>query len=331
VKAIITIDVEADGAWSKSDRVTVENLRALPRFQAMCDRYGMKPTYLCTYEVARSEGFAPMIAWQKEGRCEVGSHLHPWTNPPFSRDGATDLDNSEYPGYPSELTPERFREKMRVLGDVIAQRTGVAPTSYRAGRWGFSTEQIGILLELGYVVDCSVTPLVDRRGYKGIRHGGPNYTSAPVAPYRLAEGDICKQGHSRLIEVPVTIVRTNPAVRRSSRLRWAWSQVKRIRGSGLLNRAFGLEPQWFRPYPEMNAGKLRRVYRTAREMGLPAVEMMFHSSELWAGASPSFPTQASIEKVFRMLDGAMKAMHADGVEGVTLSDFAREQARVLPA
>ncbi len=324
LKVVITIDVEADSAWTRSERVTVENLRALPRFQALCDRYGMKPTYLCTYEVARADTFAPLAKWQEDGRCEVGSHLHPWTTPPFTRTGATDIDTSEYPGYPSELSQDRFRAKMKVLGDAIRSRTGAAPTSYRAGRWGFSKEQIAVLLELGYIVDCSVTPLVDRRSYKGLNAGGPDYRKAPVTPYRLADNDVCAPGRSPLLEVPVTIVQTNDVLRESRTATWAWSKLKRVRGSGLLNRALSLEPMWFRPYPQMNTRKLVRVYKSARKLGLPVIEMMFHSSELLAGMSPSFPDGPSIERVFTMLEGTMKAMKADGCKGVTLTEYARE-------
>jgi hypothetical protein len=326
VKVVLTIDTEGDGAWTQKDDVTVDNLRALPRFQALCDRYGMKPTYLCTYEVARAADFAPLVAWQKEGRCEIGAHLHPWTNPPFTHEGAFDLDRTEYPGYPSELTADRFRAKMRVLGDLIASRTGRTPTSYRAGRWGFSKEQIPVLLELGYLVDTSVTPLIDRRHDRGVRDPGPDFRDAPLAPYRLATNDVCAAGDSRLWEVPVTIVRASGAsraMRKSDSAQWAWSKIRGVRGSGLLNRALTLEPQWFRPYPTMNAEKLIRVYRTARDLGMPLVDMMFHSSELLAGASPTFPDQRSIERVFAMLEETFAQLHADGCEGVTLSDFVR--------
>ena len=326
MKVIITVDTEADGAWSASDRVTVENLRALPRFQALCDRYGKKPTYLCTYEVARAPGFLPLVAWQAAGRCEIGAHLHPWTNPPFARAGAVDIDPSEYPGYPSELPLMRFTDKLRVLGEVIAERAGRAPTSYRAGRWGFSAAHIPVLVELGYRVDCSVTPLVDRRPYKGLREGGPDFRRAPATPYRLARHDICAAGDSPLWEVPVTVIYPRAAMRRSALVRRAWTMLKRVRGAGLVNRVLSLEPLWFRPYPEMNARKLARVYRLARAARLPVIEMMFHSSELLAGASESFATEASIEGVFAMLEATLARLHADGCTGVTLSDYAASLA-----
>jgi hypothetical protein len=51
---ILTIDTEADGQWDRPTRVTTENLEHIPRFQALCARYRLKPTYLCTHEIVRA-------------------------------------------------------------------------------------------------------------------------------------------------------------------------------------------------------------------------------------------------------------------------------------
>jgi hypothetical protein len=323
LKVVITIDTEADDAWRQGERITVENLHAMPRLQALCDRYGMKPTYLCTYEVARAEAFAPLVKWQDDGRCEIGAHLHPWTNPPFQTSGAVHIDPSEYPGYPSELLPDRFRAKMIALGQLLRERCGRAPTSYRAGRWGFAPEHIPVLLELGYIVDCSVTPLIDRRRNQGLRAGGPDFRRAPLAPYRLSPDDICAPGDSALWEVPVTVVHTSALMRRSAWARTSWSLLKRVRGAGALQRLFALDPTWFRPYPHMDAKKLLRVYRRARALGVPVIEMMLHSSELMAGASDDFPDAPSIERAFAMLEETLATLAAEGCRGVTLSEFVR--------
>jgi hypothetical protein len=214
---------------------------------------------------------------------------------------------------------------MIALGEALRARTGVAPKSYRAGRWGFAREHIPVLLELGYVVDCSVTPLIDRRVNKGLRDGGPDFRAAPIFPYRLSTRDICAAGDSPLWEVPVTVVYPRAAMRRSALVRRAWSLAKKVRGAGILQRTLSLDPSWFRPYAYMNAKKLRTVYRIARELGLPLVEMMFHSSELMAGGSDEFPDAPSIERAFAMLESTLATLHADGVEGVTLTEFVERE------
>jgi hypothetical protein len=49
---LITIDTEGDNLWQKNDSITTENAKYLPRFQAVCEKYGFKPVYLTNYEMA---------------------------------------------------------------------------------------------------------------------------------------------------------------------------------------------------------------------------------------------------------------------------------------
>ncbi len=49
---LITIDTEGDNSWQNHDRITTENTRFLPRFQALCEKYAFKPVYLTNYEMA---------------------------------------------------------------------------------------------------------------------------------------------------------------------------------------------------------------------------------------------------------------------------------------
>jgi hypothetical protein len=213
---------------------------------------------------------------------------------------------------------------MKVLTDLIAEKTGVAPTSYRAGRWGFCADHVQVLLDLGYIVDCSVTPLVDRSSYKGVSHFGPDYRTAPVTPYILDRRDVCKPGTSGLLELPVTILYTHPLMRKSALFRGLFHRAKGFRATGLLNRALTLDPSWFRPYPTMNTRRMKKVHEVARAQGLPMMEMMFHSSELMPGGSESFPTEKSIEKLYDMMRGTFVHLAKNGCQGVTLSDFARD-------
>ena len=81
---IVTVDTEADIQKKGSDRAVLSNLASLPRFQALCEAYNVMPTYLITYEVAtHRETVENLKNWQDKGMAEVGTHLHPWTNPPI--------------------------------------------------------------------------------------------------------------------------------------------------------------------------------------------------------------------------------------------------------
>ena len=324
MKLILTVDTEADNQWDAEAELTTDNLGHVPRFQALCERFEFPPTYLCTHEVVTSAAFNQTLRRPaRAGRAEIGAHLHPWSTPPFDRtwDAAGRART-----YPSELPAELLQSKLRTLTTALGDRVGQAPTSYRAGRWGFSTAQVALLGILGYLVDCSVTPLVSWEKDRGLKAGGPDFTKAPLVPYLLSKRDICRAGSSELLEVPVTVVHTSRAMRRSRRLRRWFRGHRRSWPARAADRFFRLAPQWFRPYPEMSAARLIAVYETASAAGVPAVEMMLHSSELMPSGSPYNRTPGAVDDLFRRLETTFTHLASRGVEGMTLTDFARFHA-----
>ena len=321
MQLIVTVDTEADNQWDVTAPQTVANLEAVPRFQRLCDAHGFPPTYLCTYEVATSPEFAERIGpAAAEGRAEVGAHLHPWSTPPF-------VEEWDAPGiarpYPSELPSALLHEKLAALTGAVETAAGYRPTSYRAGRWGFTAPQIPMLSSLGYEVDCSVTPGVSWHGERGLREGGPDFTAARLEPYELAANDACRAGDSGLLEVPVTIVHTNALMRACVFLRRSYQRHRRSWLWRAANRLLQVAPQWLRPQPHMTSGRLIAVAETARALDLPVLELMLHSSELLPGASPSSQTTEAVEQVFGRLSCLFTHLVSRGVTGTTLTGFAR--------
>ena len=318
MKLIITIDTEGDDQWDPRLPRSTENIRFIPGFQDLCERYSFPPTYLCTYDVAAAPAFEDvLLPLHKSGRAEIGAHLHPWATPPFSL-----WDRGETgAAYPSELPSGVFARKLECLTVLLARKLGESPRSYRAGRWGLSAAHIPILLQLGYIVDCSVTPLLSW-GDPGARERGQDFSDAPVRPYFMAWGDPAREGASGLLEVPVTIVCTNGLMRRSPLLRAAYRRYRKTSSARLLNRMFSIAPRWFRPFSDMSVARLRAVYDTARRLELPVVEMMFHSSELMPHGSPHNPTVESVERLYERLEQIFAYLAQQRAEGVTLSAFA---------
>src|SRR5262245_13999785 len=185
MKLILTIDTEAENQWQAGRPRSTDNIRFIPRFQELCDRYGFPPTYLCTHDVATTPAFDEvLLPLHKNGRAEIGAHLHPWATPPL-----TEWDRSETEAaYPSELPPGVFARKLECLPALLAGKLAESPRSYRAGRWGLSAAHIPVLLQLGYIVDCSVTPNVSWID-RGARERGQDFSDAPVRPYFMAWGD----------------------------------------------------------------------------------------------------------------------------------------------
>ena len=183
-------------------------------------------------------------------------------------------------------------------------------------------EHIPVLLDLGYKVDCSVTPYVTWINHLGVNHGGPDFTVAPVEPYFLDSEDVCRPGNSALLEVPVTILCKNPVASKVTHLRRAFGRYRRFRLGRAMNAAFGLTAVWFRPYPHMTADRLISICRLAESRGLPVVEMLFHSSELMPGCSPYNPDEDAIERLYSTFISVFDYLAESGAAGATLSEFA---------
>ncbi|MBV8230613.1 MAG: hypothetical protein JO329_11570 [Planctomycetaceae bacterium] len=344
---LITIDTEADNQWVESATLTTENTRFIPRFQHLCDRFGFKPTYLCTYEMVTDTRFQDIVGpYQESGRAEIGAHLHPWSNPPF--DPARG-DSTEHHTYPHELPIDLFEQKMAVLTGAISEAFGRAPTSYRAGRYGFHAAHADVLLRLGYVVDCSVAPYHSWKATPGMPggSGGPDFRVARPGAYFLDREDDTGAGEDRLLEVPITILFTRWPLRSWLRGQRWWigntygrpgrllkkmehaPHAPRWLRPGWLLRKLGYAPCWFRPTKDQTACQLIAIHREARRQGLPYVMMLFHSSELMPAGSPNFPDEASIEALYETFEAVFQHVAADGDRGVTLSEFVGQYRRAV--
>src|SRR3546814_3381341 len=84
--------------------------------------------------------------------------------------------------YTGNLPSDLQRAKMTALRDAIRDRFGVAPTVYRAGRYGLGPDSASMLAELGFRCDTSV-----RSGFDYRAGHGPDYRDAPLHPWRSEE------------------------------------------------------------------------------------------------------------------------------------------------
>jgi hypothetical protein len=307
---LITVDTEGDNLWSRPGTIAVENARYLPRFQALCEKYGFKPVWLTNYEMAESPAFIEFARdVLRRGAGEVGMHLHAWNSPPEVE--LTDDDCRHQP-YLYEYPEPAMREKIRRMTDLLEERFGRKMVSHRAGRWGFNAVYARLLVEHGYRVDCSVTPhlswaehLGDPRG-----RGGPDFTSFPETPYFLDLDRIDRPGVSPLLEVPVSVI---PRAGQVGNLSY-----------NLIRRAYR---RFFPPLWQMVPRDRRLAFRGMHKIldhalanRWPCVELATHSSELMPGGSPFFPDDKSIERLYGRLE-ILFAAAAKNFQGMTLEEF----------
>jgi hypothetical protein len=279
---LVGVDTEADDQWSVEGRraLSVRNAACLPALQSLCDGFGVRPTYLLTYEMAtRGESAAVLRDLARSGRCEIGAHLHPWSSPPFRLE---DLAGT----YPHNLPEDLLARQLHELTDAIEAHIGVRPTSYRAGRHGFDGRTLPILESLGYTVDTSVDPL-----FNEARKGGPVFAGAPLGPYHPDYADVRRPGRSTVLEVPVTAATAPWLPKRLERL---YAALPPIPYRGALKR-LGLRAVWLRPSYSPVADVLAFASRL-RAADVPCLNMLFHSSELLPGASPYNPDAASVAR-----------------------------------
>ena len=303
--------------------MTTENSRYLPRFQSLCERYGLKPTYLVDWEMSQCPVFREFgRSVLSAGVGEIGMHLHAWNSPP-----AVNLtsDDSACQPYLAEYPLRDMREKIVAMTDTLEETFGVKMLSHRGGRWSFSEGYARILLELGYQVDCSVTPNVSwRRNCDGANgRGGNDYRGFPTGAYMVDLDDIGRplplpaRGPC-LLEVPMTIMtpRQTPLLKAVDRV-----LRRALRGSRVIDMFFGT-PRWLRPRGD-NGQSLLDIVEDARREGRDYVEFMLHSSEFMPGGSPTFPTSQSIERLYEDLD-TLFAVASGSFQGCTLSEYAKK-------
>ena len=307
MKFIITVDTEGDNQWAKEKKITTENLKFLPRFQKLCEKYGFIPTYLVSYEITQStEGIKMLVEWQNQNKAEIGAHLHPWVMPDYKGEGKV---------YPSELAGLDLKQQLEILTRSIEEKFGNRPTSYRAGRWGFDGRQAEILSELGYLVDCSVSPKVSWEKILGMvgGKGGPDFRFNGVNPYYV---------FGNLLEVPLTILFTGILKKEKNAFANFFLGLRSGFLKKILNKIF-FRQKWLRIFPGSKVGDWINIYKSAKLNKLPCLEFMIHSSELMPGGSPYAKNKYAVDLIYFQLEKMFAYFRSQGLKGVSLSEFAK--------
>lgn len=308
---LITIDTEGDNLWSRPREITTRNAHALPRCQALCERYGLKPTWLTNYEMVQSvpyQEFASDVVARGAG--EIGMHLHAWNSPPVV---PLTADDYRYQPYLIEYSDHLLREKVVVLTRCLEDTFGIPMRSHRAGRWALDGRYVSVLHELGYTTDCSVTPTISWRHARGAPsgQGGADYTAFPRAPYWMDLRDFSRAGQSTLLQVPMTTTEAHPLLSRMVPDAWQRGPLGGIRH----------KRRWLRPLGGNRADMLRLVEQ-GRVDGRAHLEFMIHSSELMAGGSPRFRTDDDVERLYEDMEAVFSTAQSHCL-GATLTEFHR--------
>ncbi len=277
--------------WVVEAETSVKNVRALPRFQALCEKVGVVPTYLVTWPMLTSaESRAVLCDLARGGRCEVGTHLHPWNTPPLPN--GVELE----PRRPSEIPPAALVDKLRILTETYQDTFGRSPTSFRAGRFGFNAAVLQALESLGYLVDSSVTS-----GLSWTNEGGEDFFRAPPWPYCPSRDDVRRPGASPIFEVPVSVGFNRPIPPILQRIYHRLPRWTRLRGLLSTEHAGILDYYWLSP-SQRSADELIALADALVADGRPVLNVFFHSSELYPGTSIYSRTDDDVDAYFERLE-----------------------------
>lgn len=295
---VITVDTEGDDLWhwQPNKPITTDNSKYIPRFQELCENYGFRPVYLTNYEMAMDDLWVQYASQKaKEGKCEIGMHLHAWNTPPEYALKNNFSGNPYITEYPEEIIDAKVAAMVQLLRDKFEQPI----VSHRAGRWATNEVYFRSLARHGIRVDCSVTPEVDLSAIPGCeKNCGNDYRNVPKGTYRI---------HPDILEVPMTTRRVRHCREGSFKHR-----VKTlILGDGM----------WLRPLQKSVEPLKYLTERVLREKDCNHLEFMIHSSELMPGGSPYFQTEESVDVMYKVMEEYFRYIsHLCGHKAI-LQDF----------
>lgn len=325
---VVSVDTEADDAWSRPETVDVTNIRQLDRFQDLCDAYEIVPTYLLAYECAtRDEALSILQPIAQNRHCEIGHHLHVWTTPPFQNEGPNEVDLDWIHAFQFQLPDSLFEEKAEQLRQAIERNFGHSPTSHRAGRWGIDQRTVDWLASRDFIVETSMRPGLRLREFMpGMELSSPADNEIACTRYELrnnpylwpSSSDV--GGRGTVIEIPATIdmptgLLSNTYLRFLS-LQWPgeyflFKVFRKLAGLDILC-----------PNPAYAPGELPRMMERAINRGVTVINLMFHSSELSLHCSPFTKTQQNLDNVWRHLEEAFRFARDRGIQSKGISDVA---------
>lgn len=310
---LVAIDTEGDNQWDLEARrrPTYANVHALDRLHDFFVAHGVRPTYVVTWPVARDHASALVLRrLQARGDCEIGAHHHAWETPPC------DPADAERHPYALSLPLDQFDAQVASLTGAIAEAVGAAPVTYRSGRFGFSAAHVSTLERHGYLVESSVAPLF----YEAHKRG-PDFVDAPLAPYFLAYDAPTRPGTSNLLELPISAALNRRVPGWVAR---AYGRLPRPYTSRRILRLAGIaRVRWLRP-SYSSAEDMIALARDLTRHGVPLLNLLFHSSEAIAGASPYTRTEAELSAFFDRLSAFLRyATGPLGARPMTMAEFRR--------
>ncbi|MBP8286180.1 MAG: polysaccharide deacetylase family protein [Rhodoferax sp.] len=303
----VVVDTEEEFDWSQPfsrSNTCTRSIAAQPLVhQRVFDKHGVVPTYVIDWPVANDpEAVKVLKALMNDGRCEIGTHLHPWVSPPH------DEEVNTHNSYAGNLPQALEYQKLELLTQAIEASFGKRPIVFKAGRYGVGPHTADTIARLGYLIDASVVPYTDMRG-----DGGPNFSKHDAHPRWFT-------AHTQtLLELPATAGYAGKLHRQG---RWLYpamqkSLAKHLRLPGMASRAGLLERVKLTP-EGYSAKELINLTRCLHVQGCSFFGLTYHSPSLSPGNTPYVRSPEDLEDFLSVLDEYI-SFFVNELNGKTLS------------
>ena len=300
---VVTVDTEEEFDWSapfSRDQHDTRHISAIPRFQSLCEEFGVQPCYLVDYPITQDAKAVELLSgYNADNRAEIGVQLHPWVNPPFQE--PVSVKNS----FACNLSSDLEQAKLTTLHNAIVANMGVRPDAYRAGRYGAGPNTPAILAELGIAIDSSVRTRFDYSA-----QGGPDYSQHPINPYWLLE--------NRVLELPVTTIFAGTLRKVGNfafrRLFGSHSMRSALARTAMLER-IALTPEG------IPLTKAILAIDLALEEGVRILNFSFHSPSLAVGNTPYVRSAEQLETFYIWWEAIFLHLASRGIRPTTMAEI----------
>ncbi|HLN32276.1 MAG TPA: hypothetical protein VK395_31395 [Gemmataceae bacterium] len=296
----MTVDTEEEWDWGAgwpTTNLSLSNIQTLPRFQALCARYGVATTYFTNQAVFDDpEARAVLLRLSKEPRVEIGMHIHPWNTPPLDVNGPVTPRST----FLHNLPAETIRAKLDSVYERFVSQ-GLKPLSFRGGRYSSGGVIHEFLRDHEFLADASVVPFSTWE-----EEGAPDYRKRDLVPVRLPPR---REGERPLWEIPLTLGFTRTPFAFWGKcydlVRSSW--LSKLRLIGIAERIGLVRKVWLNFEDPMGA-RMLSFLRKLRRMELASVCLTIHSSSLVAGKGPYTRTQADEARLFGHMEEVFRAI-----------------------
>jgi len=290
----VVVDTEEEFNWSqpfsRSNVGTTSIAAQVLAHTKIYDRLGIIPTYVVDWPVANSpSAFTTLRSLMNEGRCEVGTHLHPWVSPPH----VEEVNN--FNSFTGNLTAALEYQKLKLLTQAITDNFKRAPIVFKAGRYGLGPHTAQALQRLGYLIDASVVPHTSF-----VAVDGPDFTAFDNQAYWFGDPQ------APLLELPVTTGYCGYLRRYGT---WMYPALntplaRSFRLGGIAARSGALER--IRLTPEgVDAASNKRLMATLVSAGTQVLTLTYHSPSMVPGNTPYVHTNDDLKQFLRCIDDVL--------------------------